>query len=364
MTGGTTDISVIKIKSPGKDKKEEIHIVERACGGAFGGIFVNEQFIQWLDNIFGKETMKQFKLEHRSDYMSLITNFEEKKRLLDSKGDKPIYFQIPQFLKSSTEKSWDCSLEEHFAKLNIAGVQVKKRGKLFLPSSFLLETCFLPIAKDVFDELQRILTKHGDIDCVVAVGGLAQSPAVVSEIRKYAGDIPVYVPFDSSLAVVSGAVLYGHDKNVIKARVCPYSYGIQSMRPFIEGKVDESKKVIQEGETWCKHSFRILYKAGDLVRLGEVSSFDFMESFTDENRQGKRDNPILCVIFATKDREPRYVTDPGCHEHGTLSIDPPNTGFPDHYECTVGFEFAGTEIIARLYEENRIIKTVKLDFLN
>lgn len=115
MTGGTTDISVIEIKSPGKDKKEEIHIVERACGGAFGGVFVNEQFIQWLDNIFGKETMKQFKLEHRSDYMSLITNFEEKKRLLDSKGNKPIYFQITQFLKSSTEKSWDCSLEEHFA---------------------------------------------------------------------------------------------------------------------------------------------------------------------------------------------------------------------------------------------------------
>lgn len=58
------------------------------------------------------------------------------------------------------------------------------------------------------------------------------------------------------------------------------------------------------------------------------------------------------------------MTDPGCHEHGTLSIDPPNTGFPDQYECTVGFEFAGTEIIARIYKENRIIKTVKLDFLN
>lgn len=90
MTGGTTDISVIEIKSSEKDGKEEIHIVERACGGAFGGVFVNEKFIQWLNSIFGKETMKQFKIEHRSDYMSLIANFEEKKRLLDSKGDKPM----------------------------------------------------------------------------------------------------------------------------------------------------------------------------------------------------------------------------------------------------------------------------------
>lgn len=69
---------------------------------------------------------------------------------------------------------------------------------------------------------------------MLAVGGLAKSPAVVSEIRKYVKDIPVYVPFDSFLAVVSGAVLYGHENNIIKARVCLYSYGIQTMRPFIK----------------------------------------------------------------------------------------------------------------------------------
>lgn len=184
-------------------------------------------------------------------------------------------------------------------------MRVKKRGKLFLPSSFLLETCFLPIAKDVFDELQRILTKHGDIDCVVAVGGLAQSPAVVSEIRKYGKDIPVYVPFDSSLAVVSGAVLYGHDKNVIKARVCPYSYGIQSMRHFIEGKDYDSKKVKQEGETWCKHTFRALYKAGDLVQPGEVRKYDFMESFTDKIDKEDETNrsSVLYLLQETENQD-------------------------------------------------------------
>lgn len=95
---------------------------------------------------------------------------------------------------------------------------------MFLRSSFLLNNFFFPIAKDVFEKLRDVLSKHGDIDCVLAVGGLAQCPAVVSEIRKHAKDIPVYVPFDSALAVVSGAVLYGHEINIIKARVCLYSY--------------------------------------------------------------------------------------------------------------------------------------------
>lgn len=43
------------------------------------------------------------------------------------------------------------------------------------------------------------------------------------------------------------------------------------MRPFIKGD-DETKKVVQEGKTWCKHSFRALYRAGDLVKVGDVSS--------------------------------------------------------------------------------------------
>nr|XP_011450125.2 heat shock 70 kDa protein 12A isoform X1 [Crassostrea gigas] len=357
MGGGTTDISVIAIKS-----EKEIHIVERACGGAFGGVFINEKFIQWLEDVFGKEILKKFKTEHRSDYMFLIENFENKKRLIDPSTDKQICFQIPSSLKSMAENLWEYSIQDRFKKMEINAVQVKGRGKLFFPSSFLLENFIIPIAKNIFEELQHILSKHGDIDSVLAVGGLAQSPAVVSEIRKYVRDIPVYVPFDSSLAVVSGAVLYGHENNIIKARVCPYSYGIQTMRPFINGD-DENKKVVQEGETWCKQCFRALYKAGDLVKLGAVSSYDLKESFEDENRKHKRFRPIRCVMFISKKNDVRYVTDKGCIEHGTIEIEAPENGFPVHYECTVALEFAGTEIIARL-KDKKGTKTIRLEFMN
>ncbi|XP_052688062.1 heat shock 70 kDa protein 12A-like isoform X2 [Crassostrea angulata] len=357
MGESTTDISVIAIKG-----EKEIHIVERACGGAIGGVSINEKFIQWLEDVFGKEILKKFKTEHRSDYLLLIENFENKKRLIDPSTDKQICFQIPLSLKSMAEKFWEYSIQDRFKKMEINAVQVKGRGKLFFPSSFLLESFFIPIAKHVFEELQHILSKHGDIDCVLAVGGLAQYPVVVSEIRKYVKDIPVYVPFDSSLAVVCGAVLYGHENNIIKARVCPYSYGIQTMRPFIDGKDDETKKVIQEGKTWCKHSFRVLYKAGDLVKLGDVSSYNLKESFEDENRKHKRFKPIRCVLFTSKEKNIRYVTDEGCKEHGTIDIEVPEEGFPVNYKCTVELEFAGTEIVARLKDEKGT-KTIRLEFM-
>lgn len=54
----------------------------------------------------------------------------------------------------------------------------------------------------------------------------------------------------------------------------------------------------------------------------------------------------------------------GCYEYGIFSIDLLNMGFLDQYECIVGFEFVGMEIIVCIYKENRIIKIVKFDFLN
>ncbi|XP_061181125.1 heat shock 70 kDa protein 12B-like [Saccostrea echinata] len=359
MGGGTTDISVMDIKS---DK--EIHIVEQASGGPFGGTAINERFSNWMSEIFGEENMKAFKTNKRSDYMQLIRDFEQKKRPIDPKEDKPLCLQIPPSLKKLAEKTWNCNLEDHFKNLeSFPDVQVKKRGKLFLSSSFLLENFVLPIANNVLAEMERILAKHGDINCVIAVGGIAQSAAMTTEIRKYAKNIPVYVPFDSSVAVLNGAVLYGHENNVIKARVCRYSYGIQTMRPFTEGKDDESKKVIQEGEIWCKHCFRSLYNAGDMIKLGDVRPYELEESFHDEDRKNKRFQPIRCVLFRSEKKHPRYVTEEGCFETGRIEIEPPEEGFPIHYECIVELEFAGTEIIARLKDSERI-KTIRLDFLS
>ncbi|XP_061178458.1 heat shock 70 kDa protein 12A-like [Saccostrea echinata] len=357
MGGGTTDISVIQIKS-----EKEIHIVEEATGGPFGGTSINEKFCQWLDDVFGKDNMQKFKHENMSDHMQFIREFEQKKR----KSEKPLCLQIPLSLKLIAEKSWECKLEDRFEKSDVAfpGIKVKARGKLFLPSSFLSGNLILPLAKNVFAEMERIFKKHSDITSVIAVGGLAQSVVMTSELRKYAKTIPVYVPFDSSVAVLKGAVLYGHENNVIKARVCKCSYGIQTMRPFEEKEDDPRKKVNQEGETWCKECFRVLYRKGSMIKLGDVSSYELEESFHDENRKEKRFKPIRCVLFRSdSETVQRYVTEKGCYEHGTIEIDAPEDGFPLSYECTVELEFAGTEIIARLKDKERT-KTLRLDFIN
>jgi hypothetical protein len=314
--------------------------------------------------VFGEEIMKKFKAEHRSDFMQFLGDFEQKKRPADPKEDKSICLQIPTTLKRLVEDKWKSKLEDHFSKPEnqFPRVQIKKRGKLFFPSSFLVEQFILPICKDVLEDMARIIRKHGDISSILAVGGLAQSAAMTTEIRKYAKEIPVYVPFDSAIAVLNGAVLYGHENNVIKSRVCRYSYGIQTMRPFQDGD-DESKKVEQEGKVWCKHCFRVLYRAGDMIKLGDVTSYELEESFNEKGRKKKQFQPIRCLLFRSESQNPKYVTDKGCREHGTIEIEAPENGFPVHYECTAELEFAGTEIIARL-KDSQGVKTVRLDFFN
>lgn len=85
--GGIIDISVIEIKS-----EKEIYIVEWVCGGVFGGVFINNKFILWLEDVFGKDIIKEFKMKYWFDFMLFIENFEIKKCLIKFGDDIKLCF--------------------------------------------------------------------------------------------------------------------------------------------------------------------------------------------------------------------------------------------------------------------------------
>ena len=51
-------------------------------------------------------------------------------------------------------------------------------------------------------------------------------------VREAFSELKVIVPQDAGLAVLKGAVLYGHEPKTISARVCKYTYGIKTKRKF------------------------------------------------------------------------------------------------------------------------------------
>lgn len=64
--GGTVDVAIHEVLDGGCIK--EIH---KATGGAWGGTYVNDKFIEILENVLGKNEFEKFKREDLASYIEL-----------------------------------------------------------------------------------------------------------------------------------------------------------------------------------------------------------------------------------------------------------------------------------------------------
>lgn len=54
--------------------------ISRAQGGDWGGIYVDEEYKQMLEDIVSKPTIEEFRMKYTADYIELFRYFEKKKR--------------------------------------------------------------------------------------------------------------------------------------------------------------------------------------------------------------------------------------------------------------------------------------------
>jgi hypothetical protein len=91
-TGGTVDITVHEVRS---DKSlKEIH---RASGGPWGGTKVDDEFQEYLLELFGFETITSLA---KNEVIELERSFESFKRKVGT-GNTVYYMQIPLSLRQS-----------------------------------------------------------------------------------------------------------------------------------------------------------------------------------------------------------------------------------------------------------------------
>ncbi|KAK3085441.1 hypothetical protein FSP39_003325 [Pinctada imbricata] len=100
------------------------------------------------------------------------------------------------------------------------------------------------------------------------------------------------IPQEAGLAIVKGAVLFGHQPSAIESRILRYTYGFNLRVPFKEGIHPESNKVVEDdGQVKCKGAFRPFVNAGTSVTTGEV----IKKTIT----LGSRETDSLVVYYRT-----------------------------------------------------------------
>lgn len=160
------------------------------------------------------------------------------------------------------------------------------------------------------------------------------------------------------LAVVKGAVAFGHDPSAICQRICRFTYGVGSYLPFEDGVHREDLRVDSDGMDLCKHIFQTWAEAGEVIGHNEI----WRETYTPiiNNQRG-----IIFEFFRSSNKKVQYTDEQGVEKCGFLVVEMPDlTGDRDR---AVDLEviFGGTEIKVVGYDHTSTTRhETYIDFLS
>ena len=102
---------------------------------------------------------------------------------------------------------------------------IKWEGDKLLITPALFESCFEPACIGIIiDHVHDLLDKPKveGINTILMVGEFSNSPILQGRIKREFQDYRVVIPNEPGLAVLRGAVLFGHDPSIISERIAKY----------------------------------------------------------------------------------------------------------------------------------------------
>lgn len=188
--------------------------------GPYGGTIVDKAFETTVCTIVGQTLMDDFIKTHPSDYIEMMRNFEVFKRRNISKLGKAekVLLRIPINLKNMYEAKNNLEISERVQRAGYDGKLTWKDDQFRMTKMFfisLFEEAFEGIKQSIRENLEN--EKAKDTDIILMVGGFSESSQMKQMIEDEFKPLKVIIPPEAELAVLRGAVLYGHQPVVFHA---------------------------------------------------------------------------------------------------------------------------------------------------
>ena len=248
-------------------KVKELHAVN---GGDLGGNAVTKAFVALLGDILGQDFINDFERECPQQWFELMMHFERAKKLVNDDGDCRMKVIIPFEMAQRCVDTLGITLKRAF--------DLPEKGIRFVAGSIILihaaiQPLFKPVVSAIVDSVKNVLdtTKSYDLTYILMVGGFSESTFLQKAVKeKFENEnCKVLVPQETQLAVIKGAVLYGHHQDQVITRIARRTYGVGVAVNFIEGHHDPKKLFIDEdGTVKCRDVFDSLIEVGEEVHLG------------------------------------------------------------------------------------------------
>ena len=351
------DITVAS-KSTQFSKADDLKVVYQSNGGPWGGNKVSEKFQKLVEDIFGNHVMENVPLESK---LEIKQEIELKKRKPDS-----CMLKIPGEVQECFKKENDVrDISEHIAQMSKYKDDISfRRGKLDI-RKHAFEECFSSTIADIVEHIKTVvqaLRGRLTLSSICLVGGFANCELLFNAIKeKFGSKIDVSVPGAPEMAVLKGAVLFGHDPGFFKERICRYTIGTDCMMPFEAGKdFEELAWVGENGVKYCRKRFAV-----HATIEQSVSHDEFITVQTYEVQPHQR--TVSFGIYCSESKSPRYIINPDVmdtHKIGELNMTLPEKlmhrwfrSVPRTIEIKMKFGDTMLKVQAKDSESGEIIET-------
>ncbi|CAC5360453.1 unnamed protein product [Mytilus coruscus] len=346
--GGTVDITVMETAAEQRFKQ-----ISLASGGPCGGKYVNANIIQYLASLVGEDVMESYRLKNMNDYHVLSNEIEFKKRSW-KRGSK-LQLELPVSLVEHFEDITNFTFSDHLKTASHKKVALKGKHKLRIPED-LAEKFTLLVISDIISHVRETLENVKGISYMVIVGGFADNSLLKEEFHSAFPKNNIIIPDEAGLAVLKGAVLFGHDPSCVITRKCDRTYGTLVYRAFLKDDLPEKRMREIDGD-YCKDAFNKLVEIGESIPVKEKRSTEMQPI-----REGM--SKMSIKLYGSTEPNPRYVTDRSCTYLGKIVVDIPHQWRNRDENVIVSMTFGQTEIVVEgRSEHGEHVVTTKLDFL-
>lgn len=354
--GGTVDITVHELV-----KAKTLKELNWASGGAWGGTQVDAAFINLIKKIIGNDVYDKFEKECTADLVDLQREFETKKRniKLDATYAKDT-FKVPVSLTELYEKMKNEKIKDALSKkADLKDLVIWSSDKLRIDTK-LVRSWFDESCNTTVKHIQNLLKEKASegTSTILLVGGFAESALLQESIRKSLPNLRLIIPAEAGLAVLKGAVLYGHEPLTIVSRIAKCSYGVRVYRDFIEGTHPPDKKITVGKKVKCKDVFAVHVKKGQTLVANEPQLSQRYTALEADQTS------LVFDVYTSSEDNPMYVTDASCMYVGQLEVEVSGSAGKDR-GVSVKMVYSGTEILVEAKDEKtHAVSKARFNFLD
>ncbi|WAQ99508.1 HS12B-like protein [Mya arenaria] len=282
-----------------------------------------------------------------------------KKRAIGQSLDSRTTFKIPITLYETFRDVTGREIRDEVKENKLLSGKVAFAGDKMRVEPGAVKELFSETTKHIIDHLKGIFadpTASG-ADTVLMVGGFSESPMLRETVQEAFPDKRVIVPHEAGLAVLKGAVIFGHNDKEITARIAKYTYGLKTYKDFDPKKHPKDKMFLNENKRpTVRGCFSRLVEIGQTVSPNEPTPSK--PYFPTGNTSG-----FTIKLYASSDKKPMFVDDPGCFPIGEVYVH-----CVDKYgkvgSADVSLIFGGTELKVRAVDsKTKEERIASFDFL-